>query len=198
MVYVTSARAEQAAPVCEAAQDALKALAECGIKPRKPLQVRIVDRFPDHRYDNFLSFFDALGDKAVVADFDTTKARTSDAGWFDLPMSRALYRSLLVHELVHAVAHQAAGNVEIGRAGHEYLAYAIQLDTMEPSLRERILGRFPRRKTVTVRQLNESYLDFSSQRFAVKAYRHFTDAGNGCAFIRELVSGFRKLPSGQR
>jgi hypothetical protein len=115
-----------------------------------------------------------------------------------MPITLPLYRSLIVHELAHAVIAQVGDEAVLGRVEHEYLAYATQFAVMESSLRSLILAGHPVTQPVRQAELSEVYFGLSPARFAVKAYLHFIAPGNGCGFAHQLIEGTRKLPSGMR
>lgn len=181
--------------VCEAAEGAVEELGMCGIKQNKPFRAFVVAELPEECPPNALGFYDASTDRVVVATYDTCVEITESDKRFGVPMSKPLYRSLLVHEFVHALVEQ---NAKVNRPGHEYIAYAIQLKSMESELRAQIKRNYPHPVPITENELNDNYFYLSPPDFAVKAYNHFATPGNGCGFIRDLIQGRRRLPSGMR
>lgn len=181
--------------VCDAAHEVVRLLDACGIVQYKPFRARIVAELPVECPPNALGFFNASTKEVVVATYDTCVEMTDSDDRFGIAMSRPLYRSLLVHEFVHALVDQHA---DISRAGHEYIAYVIQFASMDTRLRNRIKMQYPHMAPVAEKELNDNYFYLSPPDFATKAYSHFNMPGNGCGFIQDLIHGNKKLPSGNR
>lgn len=179
--------------VCEAANEAVRLLATCGIVQRSPFRARIVVDLPEECPPSALGFFDASTDQVIVASYEECLEMTDSEDRFGIPMSRPLYRSLLVHEFAHALVNQ---NADIERTAHEYIAYVTQFASMESDLRNRIMTKYPHHNPIEDRELNSSYFYLSPPDFAVKAYSHFNMPGKGCGFVQDLVQGHRKLPPG--
>lgn len=198
LAEVTGTAPEDVATACRAASQALAQLHQCSITPDHTVRLRIVQELPAECPDHALAYFDARADLVTIPTYVDCVRLAGPGGRLGEPMTPALYRSLLVHEITHAVVSQTGTPGASSRVTHEYLAYAMQFTLMEPELRRRILERYPVRGPVERSHLSELYLDLSPPRFAVKAYRHFTAAGNGCAFARKLLAGARTLPSGSR
>lgn len=183
--------------VCGAGEAVLLALATCGIDLQQRFQVAIVRRLPRGHSLHYLGYFDRGAGRVVVLEYPRCVEKTAAfGGLFDLPMTPALYRSLLIHEITHAVIEQNKSASRLRKAAHEYAAYAIQLSTMDGELRRRILASYPHAAPIADRELSGLYHDLSPADFAVKAYLHFTMPDNGCDYLRDLLRGERTLPTG--
>jgi hypothetical protein len=102
-------------------------------------------------------------------------------------MEPALYRSLVAHEVAHAVA---AANFEITNPAiqaHEYIAYVTMFATMAPTLRERLLARYPGGGYEDDGQMSSTILLFDPMRFGAQAYRHYLESGS--AYLHAVVAG---------
>ena len=182
--------------VCKAVDEVLTFLGNCGMQLQRPFAVEIIEELPQDKTPHYLGYYDHEAKRVVVLDFDLCSASDRSGGSFQLPMSLGLYRSLLIHEITHAVIAQHWSGLGRRRVGHEYAAYAIQLATMGERLRSRILARFPHDVPVDDVELSELYLDLSPSDFAVKAYLHFGMPVNGCGYLRRLLRGEQTLPTG--
>ena len=107
---------------------------------------------------------------------------------FDMPMSPALWQSVISHETAHAVAEQ---NFSIGvyrRTASEYIAAVVQLETLPPDLRKAILDRYAAEGFSDASEISMMSYEFDPAVFAVMAYRHYAALGDrGPAFIARLV-----------
>lgn len=194
---VTAANPGDAAVVCRAAEEGAAQLAACDLTPKRAVRVRVLDELPEECPEHALAYFDARQRIVTVPTYTECARLAGPSGRWGVPMTPALYRSLIVHELTHAVASQNAGP-DIGRAVHEYVAYAIQFESMDPNLRRRILAQYPHPDPIRLNELSETYFDLSPARFAVKVHLHFRGSEARCPFLHQLLQGERKLPSGMR
>jgi hypothetical protein len=115
--------------------------------------------------------------------------RTSDARPWEQQWSTSLAGSFLRHELVHMAVWQigAREGTFFRPEWHEFIAYAIQLDLMDPDLREVILATHPRLKPFDdLLQINEFTSRMDPELFALAAYSTYRDRG-GERFVRELL-----------
>lgn len=195
---VTAEQRDHVRPVCHAARRARRMLADCGIRQREPVRVFVVNHlvpeFPEHD----LGFFDSHTDRVVVPTYEKSIDVTEKMDRFGVPMTRRLYRSLLIHEVTHAIVNQNVGTTRLNVAGYEYISYTIQFLSMGHELRGKILEKYPHDSPVKVKELSESYFYLSPPDFAVKSYIHFDMPANACSFVRDLLRGNRSLPSGVR
>ena len=81
------------------------------------------------------ALFDPLRLEIVV--YRASEARPWGQAW-----SREVVGSFLRHEMVHTVIWEAVGadSKRLRPEWHEFIAYAIQIDLMEPELRQRVLA----------------------------------------------------------
>lgn len=114
---------------------------------------------------------------------------------FGLPIDGSLYRSVVAHEVAHAIADQHFAMPAPSLVAQEYLAYVVQLSTMAPQLREKVLGGYDTLPYKDVGEMSRIYYEMAPSRFGVKAYLHFQTLKNPSAFIHGLLSGSIK-PAG--
>jgi hypothetical protein len=102
--------------------------------------------------------------------------------------SAVLVRTLLSHELTHALIQHTAMGAEVPLIDHEYTAAAMELELMEPQWRDLILdysgldGPSESRIDIWIYRLEP-------RRFAANAWLHFSAPGNGCDLVLRLVRG---------
>ena len=105
---------------------------------------------------------------------------------FRLPVNSELHTSLVVHEFVHAVIRDSyRGMGEPGHAASEYLAYVVQLATMEPGARARALAGYEGRDFASLDEINDICHAVQPHEFGVRAYRHFVREGH--AYMVEVI-----------
>lgn len=107
---------------------------------------------------------------------------------FKLPMSVALWQSVISHETAHAVAEQ---NFALGvhrPTASEYIAVVVQLATLPPDLQKTILERNDANGFADASEISMLLYEIDPAVFAVMAYRHYAALGDrGADFIARLL-----------
>lgn len=177
--------------VCGASAKALGFFRSHGVDSTSMITVRVVDRDIDPRLPH-IGAYSAANKSIELLRLHSPTQRQSNFSLFGLPMDEALYQSVVVHELAHAIADQNFAYENPPVVIQEYIAYVTQLATMEPATRQRILAA---RDLPAYSHLDEmSYLYYAMDPcgFAVKAYRHFRSLDDPGKFLRDLLSGARR------
>lgn len=172
---------------CQGSADAVGFLRARGMRMDRPFEIHLVKALPvpAARYSAAGCYVRAER-RAYVLQFAVC-ARESRP--FDLPLDRVMYRSVVAHEVAHAVAGHNFTAAEPGLLAQEYVAYVTQLAVMPAALRTRILAQFPGTGFESEAQIELAVLLMDPNRFAAEAYRHFGKPENGTAFLRKLLEG---------
>jgi hypothetical protein len=188
-VVVTAASSEQRALVCSAAKEALQLLGRCEISGRRPLHVEIMSEVRHPFSGAIFGLFDTKQNKVLVTQEANIPSLVNDTPYAKLPQ-RDFYRSLIVHEVIHGVMHQNLKRPASSHAAYEYPAYALQIESLTPSVREQFLQSFEQDAIRADTIFNDTILMFDPFFFAAQAYRHFKAVGdNGCAHLNALLDG---------
>ncbi len=103
---------------------------------------------------------------------------------------RDFYRSLIVHEVIHVVMHQNLKRPAVTHAAYEYPAYALQIESLAPDVRDAFLRSFDQAAIeAEAIMFNDPVLFFDPYFFAARAYHHFKTSANGCAHLTALLEG---------
>jgi hypothetical protein len=179
---------------CRAAEIALGFMASYGFDTDISVRVRIVNSPVVLHAVEASGTFDAGASLIAIPSYEHCCGWSTEQRAFGLDATRDLWRSFVVHELAHAVAHINFRTPKVPRVSHEYIAYVVQIATMPPPLIEQILGKYPNRAFASERAINHHFLDLDPQIFAVKAYRHFLALDDGAAFFARILKGdFRQF-----
>ena len=187
-VSVVAGSPEEGDVACSAARTALELLGRCRIHPRKPFDVHIVDEVRHPQNGAIFGLYDPFQQRAVVARPSTLPALVEGTPYAILPPVD-FYRSLIVHEVVHAVMHQNLNRRASTHAAYEYPAYALQIESLPPEVRDGFLQSFDQQAVRAASLFNDAVLLFDPFFFAARAYHHFKDATDGCAHISALLDG---------
>ena len=132
--------------------------------------------------------FDTKQGRVLVTHEANIPSLVKDTPYAELPQ-RDFYRSLIVHEVVHGVMHQNLKRSAATHAAYEYPAYALQIESLAPSVRDKFVQSFDQTAFIADTIFNDSVLLFDPYFFAARAYHHFKASINGCAHLNRLLGG---------
>jgi hypothetical protein len=175
-------------------------LGRCGISLRRPLHVEIRSEVRHPFNGAILGLLDVKQERVLITREANVPALVKDTPVAKLPL-QDFYRSLIVHEVVHGVMHQNLKRPLTSHAEAEYPAYALQIESLPPDIRDRFLQSFDQAATkANTRLFNDVVLSVDPFFFAASAYEHFKARDNGCGHLRALVEGEARfiatLPAG--
>jgi hypothetical protein len=173
---------------CSAANHALQLLGRCNISLRRPLHVQIMSEVRHPLTGVIFGLFDTKQERVLVTHEANIPSLVKDTPYAELPQ-RNFYRSLIVHEIVHGVMHQNFKRRPTSHAAYEYPAYALQIESLPPVVREKFLRSFDRAAMRSDFIFNDSVLFFDPYFFAARAYAHFKASADGCAYLAALLEG---------
>lgn len=190
-VRVSYEREADARVVCDAAHRAITFMTGHGFQVLSHLRVTVVHH--TRSKPHLLGWFDPRLMEINILSFEDCASAVAINPPFGIPMDRAMHGSFIVHEIAHAIAQQNFTISDPSLLAHEYIAYTVQLATMDPPLREKILARYPLAPFTDESEITTLYFFFSPSSFAVKAYRHSTEVVDAATFIFQLLHGEVRL-----
>jgi len=132
--------------------------------------------------------FDTKQERVLVTQEANIPSLVRDTPYTKLPQ-RDFYRSLIVHEVVHGIMHQNLKRPVTTHAAYEYPAYALQIESLAPHVRDTFLQSFDQAAIASKTLFNDAVLFFDPYFFAASAYYHFKASPNGCAHLAALLDG---------
>lgn len=185
-VIVRVSSSKDMTAICEAAGKALDFLAGQGLDVSHPVRIDVANELPSIADRSAVGCFLRKDDRVVVLSYaEFARHRT----WFELPIDRALYASLVVHEVAHAVAACNFRMPKPSLRANEYVAYVTMLSTMPAALRDRVLANYPGTGYDDDVQIDDIIYLMNPMRFGVEVYRHFLKPGNGRDYLWRLLEG---------
>lgn len=173
--------------ICEAAEATIDRLNQCAIPLKRPLSIKVADVVRNPFGNAIFGRFDGEMDTILVTRSGNIESLTGDTPYRKLSPPD-FYRSLIVHEVVHAVMHQNYRRQPTSRAAYEYPAYALQLDLLAPGDRNKLLST-SRTHDERSPLFNDIVLSFDPFLFAAHAYEHFAAPGQSCSRLQTLLDG---------
>jgi hypothetical protein len=190
VVVSHSENRDDADTVCLASLQTVSFMTSHGFDTSTPISISIEETFVVHPSAQVIGQYDSRTMEVSVSSFARCCELAKKRPIFRLKkMSRELYKSFIVHEVAHAIAQSNFTIEHPSKVAQEYIAYTIQLATMEPALRNHILSAFDNAAFAADKEISELFLALAPETFAVKAYKHFQAPEHGTAFLRRLLTG---------
>lgn len=172
---------------CLGAAKAVRFLAPLGLVARDAVSISVVDALDAAGGPAVLGLYDPRTRRVQVLAATAPTLGTGEKGGFGVPLDDDMRAGIVAHEVTHAILDQYAAEYPLDRASHEYLAYTVQLATLPPPTRARILAASDVTGFDAVTQASPLYLAIDPGRFAVNAYLHFRAAADPRAVLATLV-----------
>ncbi|MBN2905255.1 MAG: hypothetical protein JXJ18_00945 [Rhodobacteraceae bacterium] len=176
------------ARICAIVAAARPGLAACHLQQGRALDIQVVPEIT-HPNAACMGTYDCRDERIRITHPDALgNLLTPDSIWRRIP-PEALFASLIVHELAHAFLDQAECTGVPCLADHEYIAYALQIDSLSPANRAAVLRGHTVPLPVDPTRLNGFIALAAPNRFAQSAWLHFAQPENGCDFVGRLIRG---------
>jgi len=186
---IVDARAHEVDTICRAVEDAIIFMRAQDLKQRAPVTIRLVDKLGETSVASAVGTFNGRNASIEVLTYEAAVQLLPDRPAFGIPMNPSLYRSFIVHEVAHAIAHpNFVRKPQV--AAHEYIAYSAQLATMPEELRAAVLKNVDTDGYDHLKEVGDLLLAVDPNRFAVKSYLHFVYNGDGETTFYKLLSGW--------
>ncbi len=198
-VAVSGASLAEQQAICLGASKALRIFAQCGVSSRKHIRITVVrsfgSRFYGHAFDGHIyAFFDNTGPAINILDSAALEAAIPTESYYSVLTSAELYESISAHEMAHALLWQNAKGHTLQTNAQEYLAFAVQIASMTPEARGRLLSKVPRGEVVDLSVFNAITLNMAREYFAALAYEHFRRPENHCRMLQSILLGQLQFP----
>ncbi len=188
LFIVDAEEADLASVVCEVLPQLRDQLEACGLHQARRVTVEIVERI-DHPLGSCLAYFDCDYDLIRITEPKKYRDLTADDAVYSRFPEEVTLRSLLAHELTHALVTQTAAARQIDMVDQEYIAGAMELELMEPKWREVYLEAAATDAPPSPSLIDIWIYGFTPRSFAANAWRHFRRPENGCNLVQKIVAG---------
>jgi hypothetical protein len=74
-------------------------------------------------------------------------------------------------------------------AAHEYVAYVVLFETMNPDLRREILAKFPGKGFGSTAQISDISHIVEPNQFGVDSWRHYLKMKDGARWLNRIING---------
>lgn len=171
--------------VCDAARMATQLFASCALPDlQKEVLVELVETLPEGCNAQY-----HCGERRIEILTPLAMAvQRSKKNAFSFVKDGVFFRSVVVHELAHAVMDQVPCPFDDCIVADEYIAFAMQVMSLPPSLQERFGETAGPQRPVSRDALSKLTLFMSPDGFAKDVWEHLKQRPDACKFIGKLVN----------
>lgn len=180
--------------VCSRAAASLELLASCQLKQSDPFSISVSPILPPD-FGGCFGVFHCNDDLVEVLTPEALSKAVQTSGNFKHLPVEVLFDSLITHEVSHALAFQSTLGAPRTAVEVEYIAYAMQMQSLPTEDRNAFVEAHPVTEPVSLMGLNNIILSFSPEVFAVKAWTHYREEENGCEFIHRILKHEVNFPT---
>ncbi len=172
--------------MCAQADRAVADLAKCGMPLKAPVTVSLAEDLGA----SCVGVFHCGEGQIELLNPESLATAKLDSGLFSELDTLTYFDSILFHELVHAAYDPTPCPFKFGcMATAEYLAYAFQIRSLSDEDRTNIGLEFTDQKKIAPDEINAMIALMAPSVFASKAWLHFEQHPEQCAFVEELAEG---------
>ncbi len=194
-IHVMYEDAADAAITCNAADVAISFMKAHGFETALPISIRVVREINGKRKILEYGHFDPVISEIKILSIESCKQAMTLNPPFGIPISSDLHRSFIIHEVAHAIAQHNFTMENPSVEAQEYIAYTVQLATMDRLTRKQIMDRYKIQGFEDESEITALYLAMDPASFGVKSYRHFLLQENGNDFFQRLLKGNFQPPT---
>lgn len=188
-IVIVSSKDLNIGNICGTAKDAISFLEHNGLPLKSAIEINVLQKLPADAGADSLGCYDSKREKIYILTIELCSAKFKGSILFGSGSRDESYRSLIVHEVAHAIVLQNFAMNRPSWVAQEYVAYVTQIATLSPRHREYFLARVGARGFENESQMNPTILMTSPDFFAASAYRHFMTLGRGAAFLQRFLAG---------
>jgi hypothetical protein len=185
-VTINSLEPELHQDICNAAERVIKFFGRLDLELTHPIAIEVVPRLTQKGGENAVGCYQEEEKEIYIVTFATFEKR---GNWFGVPTTRSMYRSVVAHEVAHAIASCNFAVSEPSLHAHEFIAFTTMLATMDPVSRAEILSLHPGLVFEDESEINEVTFLFDPMFFGIAAYRYFLQEQQGDALLLRVLSG---------
>ena len=178
--------------VCGTVQRTLTLLEQCGLQLSDPIVIAILDDLPIFG-DNCFGYYGCDSNRISLRSPTSIANVGSQSALYSGLDPMVVFDSLVAHEVAHAAFAQSTREESASLANHEYVAYAVQMWSLPPLVRDKIVPSFGQDEPVEAVRLNELVAVMAPDKFAALAWQHFNEPDHGCDFVQNLATGRTSL-----
>ena len=179
--------------VCRAAEAAQGKISTCDLLLERPIHI-VVTTDPGGGIPLCLGAYHCRNDVIELLDPALLRKTIGETDPLSLVPEEDLIVSLLVHEMAHAWVSRSDLAQNVSRLEDEYIAYALQIDSLSDTVRTQVLAASRLDGPVSLEDLTAWRLFTNPSGFGLLSWLHFKSPGNGCGVVNSFLNGSLNLP----
>lgn len=187
-VAVSSAEPPLQEIICAAATQALEYLQRYDLHPRQTVHIGVVEYPLISSGHPIYGRYDRRSDRIHVMSLQSILNANETPLLYDEPLDLELYRSVIAHEVAHAVVQHNSRTADLAATVQEYLAHATQLAVLPEARRARIIAAAGVGPWEPGDVISDIYMAMAITRFAVKCYLHLSAHQEPVGFVHTLLA----------
>ena len=172
--------------ICTASVRALNFLERYVLHPVRTIRIGVVDYPLESTGHPIYGRFDSRSDRIQVMSLDAILQSVTAPTLYEEALDLELYRSVIAHEVTHAVVQYNSHSAQITTTAQEYLAHATQIAVLPEARRSRIIAAANVGPWESDDVISEVYTAMALTRFAVKCYLHLMAHQEPITFVQML------------
>lgn len=193
-VSVAYQQAEHAEMVCDAVNQANALFRQCNVSaPNQPIRIEIVE---DIKAGCVAIYHCGDFNIEILSPSLMDERREADGAFIDLSIED-YFKSVVVHELTHAVNDTLPCPFESCVATDEYLAYAMQVMSLDRQDQLKFEQRSGLNRRISSDELSPIMLFMAPDIFAQKTWGHLSQQSDPCGYVGDLADGLYRFDLGR-
>lgn len=189
MITVEANEDQKAEMVCASVERAKALLESCGLTQLSPIRVAIVERAVHPAFGECMATYDVRNQCLQVTEPDRLPELLGDRDTRSLLPTDVLFAAIITHEIAHALVHQSTAERVVSAADQEFIANALEMESIDPEWRELLLAADPVNPSGDAGLVSSGIYVLAPRVFANNAWRLFRREGNGCTLVQKIVLG---------
>lgn len=194
LLTASAPTAEVGDKVCTAATAAKDLLVSCGLTQTYTISIDVVDIAQHPIFGDCLALYDQrTGCLQVTDPHRLPTLLPQDDPRAGLP-PEVLFAATITHEMAHALLQQTAAEREIAATEQEFVANALEMQSLAPEWRAHLLRSHPVNPPGSLGLVHLSIYALDPRAFANNAWMVFDQEVMGCSLVRNIAAGTFRFP----
>ena len=173
--------------VCSSAKDVIELAKKMDLGEDLDVSILILDKLTINHTGTAVALYDPGNKKIQILSKEICKKSFDNKVILGQNIDDEFYKSMIIHELAHALAWQNKETPFIKRGLFEYFAYVIQFVLLDEVRREAIISSSDVEAFTNSSEITDVYYYLSPNQFAVKSYLHFIKSKDGWANLSTIL-----------
>lgn len=179
---------------CNAATSAKTLLSSCDLAQDRPINIAVVDIAQHPTFGDCLATFDQQTECLAVTDLDRMSSLLPIGDPRSALPPDVLFAAAITHEMAHALLQQSAPERQIAATEQEFVANALEMESLEPQWRNLLLDAYPIDPPGSLSLVHLTIYALEPRGFANNAWLVFDQDVMGCTLVQKIAAGEFRFP----